>query len=54
MKLIIHIRTTKNHRALRSVLQQEQGGKIVPCIYKVNNTQAIEKYLNEDNTIYEV
>jgi hypothetical protein len=48
MKLI-YIRTTmvpKNHSALRSILKQEQGEKIAPCIFKLNNTQAIEEYLN--------
>jgi hypothetical protein len=35
-------------------LEQEQGEKIAPCIFKPNNTQAIEKYLNRENIIYEV
>jgi hypothetical protein len=50
MKLIIYIRTTKNHSALRSILKQEQGEKIAPCIFKLN-TQAI-KYLNGEKIIY--
>jgi hypothetical protein len=56
MKLI-YIRTTmvpKNHSALRSILKQEQGEKIVPCIFKLNNTQALEEYLNGEKIIYEV
>jgi hypothetical protein len=53
MKLI-YIRTTKNHSALRSILKQEQGEKIAPCIFKLNNTQAIEEYLNGEKIVYEV
>jgi hypothetical protein len=56
MKLI-YIRITmvpKNHSALRSILKQEQGEKIAPCIFKLNNTQAIEEYLNREKIIYEV
>jgi hypothetical protein len=44
---------SKNHSALRSILKQEQGEKIAPCISNLNNTQAIE-YLNGENIIYEV
>jgi hypothetical protein len=54
MKLIIYISTTKYHSALRSILKQGQGAKIALCILKLNNTQAIEKYLNGENVIYEV
>jgi hypothetical protein len=53
MKLVIYIRTTKNHSALRSILKQERE-KIAPCIFSLNNTQAIEKYLNGEKIIYEV
>jgi hypothetical protein len=35
-------------------LKQEQGEKIAPCIFKLNNTQAIEEYLNGQKIIYEV
>jgi hypothetical protein len=53
----IYIRTTmlpKNRSALRSILKQEQGEKTAPCIFKLNNTQAIEEYLDEEKIIYEI
>jgi hypothetical protein len=53
MKLI-YIRATMLPKttALPSILKQEQGEKIAPCIFKLNNTQAIEEYLNGQKIIY--
>jgi hypothetical protein len=56
MKLI-YIRATmvpKNHSALRSILKQQHGEKIAPCILKPNNTQAIKQHLDEEKIIYEI
>jgi hypothetical protein len=56
MKLI-YIRTAmvpKNYSALRSILKQEQGEKIAPCIFKLKSTQAIKEYLDQERIIYEV
>ena len=44
MKLI-YIRSTmepKNYSTIRSILKKEQGEKIAPYIFKINNTQTLE------------
>ena len=56
MKLI-YIRSTmepKNYSTIRSILKKEQGEKIAPYIFKINNTQAIEAYLRKERITYEI
>ena len=56
MKLI-YIRSTmepKNYSTIRSILKKEQGEKIAPYIFKINDTQAIEAYLRKEKITYEI
>jgi len=56
MKLI-YIRSTmepKNYSSIRSILKKEQGEKIAPYIFKINNTQTLEAYLRKERITYEV
>ena len=46
MKLI-YIRSTmepKNYSTIRSILKKEQGEKIAPYIFKINDTQTHEEF----------
>ena len=55
MKLI-YIRSTmepKNYSTIRSILKKEQGEKIAPYIFKINDTQTLETYLRKEIT-YEI
>ena len=54
MKLI-YIRSTmepKNYSTIRSILKKEQGEKIAPYIFKINDTQALEAYLRKEKITY--
>ena len=56
MKLI-YIRSTmepKNYSTIRSILKKEQGEKIAPYIFKINDTQALEAYLRKERITYEI
>ena len=56
MKLI-YIGSTmepKNYSTIRSILKKEQGEKIAPCIFKINDTQTLETYLRQEKTTYEI
>ena len=56
MKLI-YIRSTmepKNYSTIRSILKKEQGEKIAPYIFKINNTQTLETYLKKERITYEI
>ena len=56
MKLI-YIRSTmepKNYSTIRSILKKEQGEKIAPYIFKINDTQALEAYLKKERITYEI
>ena len=56
MKLI-YIRSTmepKNYSTIRSILKKEQGEKIAPYIFKINNTQTLESYLRKERITYEI
>ena len=56
MKLI-YIRSTmelKNYSAIRSILKKEQGEKIAPYIFKINDTQTLEAYLRKEGITYEI
>ena len=56
MKLI-YIRSTmepKNYSTIRSILKKEQGEKIAPYIFKINNTQTLEAYLRKEKITYKI
>src|SRR5437763_16689104 len=56
MKLI-YIRSTmepKNYSTIRSILKQEQEEKIVPYIFKINDTQTLEAYLRKERITYKI
>src|SRR5688572_7250034 len=56
MKLI-YIRSTmelKNYSIIRSILKKEQGEKITPYIFKINDTQTLEAYLRKERITYEI
>ena len=51
MKLI-YIRSTmepKNYSTIRSILKKEQGEKIAPYIFKINDTQTLMKFTMKKN-----
>src|SRR6185503_11271947 len=51
MKLIyINIKSTmepKNYSTIRSILKKEQGEKIAPYIFKINNSQTLQEYIKK-------
>ena len=56
MKLI-YIKSTmepKNYSTIRSILKKEQGEKIAPYIFKINNTQTLQEYLDQEKITYEI
>src|SRR3954466_9149219 len=56
MKLI-YIRSTmepKNYSTIRSILKKEQGEKIAPYIFKINDTWALEACLRKERITYEI
>src|SRR5437588_5804255 len=56
MKLI-YIRSTmepKNYSTIRSILKKEQGEKIAPYVFKMNDTQTLEAYLKKERITYEI
>ena len=38
----------KNYNTIRSILKKEQGEKIAPYIFKINDTQALKTYLRKN------
>jgi len=55
MKLI-YIKSTmepKNYSTIRSILKKAQGEKIAPYIFKINDTQTLQEYLDQENITYE-
>ena len=53
----IYIRSTmepKNCSTIRSILKKEQGEKIAPYIFKINDTQTLEAYLKKERITYEI
>ena len=48
MKLI-YIKST-----IRSILKKAQGEKIAPYIFKINNTQTLQEYLDQEKITYEI
>ena len=44
----------KNYSTIRSILKKEQGEKIAPYIFKINDTQTLEAYLKKERITYEI
>jgi len=44
----------KNYSTIRSILKKEQGEKIAPYIFKINDTQTLEAYLRKESITYEI
>ena len=56
MKLI-YIRSTmepKNYSTIRSILKKEQGEKIAPYIFKLEDTKSLQIYLDKERITYEI
>ena len=56
MKLI-YIKSTmepKNYSTIQSILKKEQGEKIAPYIFKINDTQTLQEYLDKEKITYEI
>ncbi|CAG8587412.1 6441_t:CDS:2 [Racocetra fulgida] len=43
----------KNYSTIRSLLKKERGEKIAPCVFKVENGQAVKTYLEKEGITYE-
>jgi hypothetical protein len=43
----------KNYATLRSLLKQEQGEKIAPYVFKLENIQTLQSYLQKERIKYE-
>ncbi|CAG8822803.1 5386_t:CDS:2, partial [Racocetra persica] len=43
----------KNYAALRSLLKKEQGEKIAPYVFKLENIQTLQSYLQKERIKYE-
>jgi len=44
----------KNYSTIRSILKKEQGEKIAPYVFKINNTQTLQEYLDQEKITYEI
>ena len=44
----------KNYSTIQSILKKEQGEKIAPYIFKINDTQTLQEYLDKEKITYEI
>jgi len=44
----------KNYSTIRSILKKAQGEKIAPYIFKINDTQTLQEYLDKEKITYEI
>jgi len=44
----------KNYSTIRSILKKEQGEKIAPYVFKMNDTQTLQEYLEKEKITYEI
>ena len=56
MKLIYikSIMEPKNYSTIRSILKKAQGEKIAPYVFKINDTQTLQEYLDKEKITYEI
>ena len=45
---------TKELQPHRSILKKAQGEKIAPYVFKINDTQTLQEYLNQEKITYEI
>ena len=44
----------KNYSTIRSILKKAQGEKIALYVFKINDTQTLQKYLDKKKITYEI
>ena len=44
----------KNYSSIRSILKKAQGEKIAPYVFKMNDTQTLRQYLDQERITYEI
>ena len=44
----------KNYSTIRGILKKAQGKKIAPYVFKINNTQTLQQYLDQEKITYEI
>ncbi|CAG8803125.1 19029_t:CDS:1, partial [Dentiscutata erythropus] len=44
----------KNYSTIRSILKKAQGEKIAPYVFKINDTQMLQQYLDKEKITYEI
>src|SRR6185369_5562568 len=57
MMKLIYIKSTmepKNYSTIRSILKKAQGEKIAPYVFKINDTQTLQEYLDQEKITYEI
>jgi len=52
--IIKSVMEPKDYSTLRALLKKQQGEKITPYIFKVNNPQPVEDYLSQQKIDYEI
>ena len=52
--IIKSVMEPKDYSTLRALLKKQQGERITPYIFKLNNTQPVEDYLGQQRIDYEV
>src|SRR6185369_874900 len=54
---LIYIKSTmepKNYSNIRSILKKKQGEKIAPYVFKINDIQTLQEYLDQEKITYEI
>ncbi len=57
MEQLIIIRSVmrpRNYSALRALLKEERGEKVNPNIFKLENSESIQKYLEKEKITYDL
>lgn len=57
MEQLIIIRSVmkpRNYSTLRALLKKEQGEKVNPNIFKLENSQRVQKYLEKEKITYDL
>jgi len=44
----------KNYSIIRSILKKVQGEKIAPYVFKINDTQTLQEYLDQEKITYKI
>jgi hypothetical protein len=44
----------KNYSTIRSILKKEQGEKIAPYVFKINDAKILQEYLDKEKITYEI